>query len=56
VEEGQRVEERQVIADDSPDEGAMALVKNLSFAFRPGEGHNYRGRDHLSQRPSPETS
>src|SRR3712207_7339240 len=42
VEEGQRVEVGQVIADGPcTDQGEMALGKNLLVAFMPWEGHNY---------------
>src|SRR6201988_3700700 len=51
VEEGQRVEERQVLADGPcTDEGEMALGKNLLIAFMPWEGHNYEDAIILSQR------
>src|SRR6202035_301918 len=51
VEEGQRVEERQVLADGPcTDEGEMALGKNLLVAFMPWEGHNYEDAIILSQR------
>jgi DNA-directed RNA polymerase subunit beta len=49
--EGQRVEERQVLADGPcTDEGEMALGKNLLVAFMPWEGHNYEDAIILSQR------
>src|SRR5260370_13180456 len=42
VEEGQRVEAGQVIADGPcTDHGEMALGRNLLVAFMPWEGHNY---------------
>jgi DNA-directed RNA polymerase subunit beta len=51
VEEGQRVEESQVLADGPcTDEGEMALGKNLLVAFMPWEGHNYEDAIILSQR------
>jgi DNA-directed RNA polymerase subunit beta len=51
VEEGQRVEVRQVLADGPcTDEGEMALGKNLLVAFMPWEGHNYEDAIILSQR------
>jgi DNA-directed RNA polymerase subunit beta len=51
VEEGQRVEERQVLADGPcTDLGEMALGKNLLVAFMPWEGHNYEDAIILSQR------
>ena len=51
VEEGQRVEERQVLADGPcTDGGEMALGKNLLVAFMPWEGHNYEDAIILSQR------
>src|SRR4051812_38295132 len=51
VEEGQRVEVGQVIADGPcTDEGEMALGKNLLVAFMPWEGHNYEDAIILSQR------
>ena len=51
VEEGQRVEERQVLADGPcTDTGEMALGKNLLVAFMPWEGHNYEDAIILSQR------
>jgi DNA-directed RNA polymerase subunit beta len=51
VEEGQRVEERQVLADGPcTDDGEMALGKNLLVAFMPWEGHNYEDAIILSQR------
>ncbi|WP_456593170.1 DNA-directed RNA polymerase subunit beta [Blastococcus sp. SYSU DS1024] len=51
VDEGQRVEVGQVIADGPcTDEGEMALGKNLLVAFMPWEGHNYEDAIILSQR------
>ncbi|MEV5825700.1 DNA-directed RNA polymerase subunit beta [Spirillospora sp. NPDC052242] len=51
VDEGQRVEEGQVIADGPcTDNGEMALGKNLLVAFMPWEGHNYEDAIILSQR------
>jgi len=51
VEEGQRVEQGQVLADGPcTDEGEMALGKNLLVAFMPWEGHNYEDAIILSQR------
>ncbi len=51
VEEGQRVEQGQVIADGPcTDKGEMALGKNLLVAFMPWEGHNYEDAIILSQR------
>ncbi|MBO2454620.1 DNA-directed RNA polymerase subunit beta, partial [Actinomadura barringtoniae] len=51
VEEGDRIESRQVIADGPcTDEGEMALGKNLLVAFMPWEGHNYEDAIILSQR------
>ena len=51
VEEGQRVEIGQVIADGPcTDQGEMALGKNLLVAFMPWEGHNYEDAIILSQR------
>src|ERR1700727_3053126 len=51
VVEGQRVEERQVLADGPcTDDGEMALGKNLLVAFMPWEGHNYEDAIILSQR------
>ncbi|GAA3753032.1 DNA-directed RNA polymerase subunit beta [Salinactinospora qingdaonensis] len=51
VEEGQRVEERQVLADGpSTDEGEMSLGKNLLVAYMSWEGHNYEDAIVLSQR------
>lgn len=51
VEEGQRVEIGQVLADGPcTDEGEMALGKNLLVAFMPWEGHNYEDAIILSQR------
>ena len=51
VEEGQRVEVGQVIADGPcTDNGEMALGRNLLVAFMPWEGHNYEDAIILSQR------
>jgi len=51
VEEGQRVERSQVLADGPcTDTGEMALGKNLLAAFMPWEGHNYEDAIILSQR------
>jgi DNA-directed RNA polymerase subunit beta len=51
VEEGQRVEQSQVLADGPcTDDGEMALGKNLLVAFMPWEGHNYEDAIILSQR------
>src|SRR5205814_1673797 len=51
VEEGDRVEARQVLADGPcTDTGEMALGKNLLAAFMPWEGHNYEDAIILSQR------
>ncbi|MED7928612.1 DNA-directed RNA polymerase subunit beta [Nonomuraea sp. LP-02] len=51
VDEGQRVEARQVIADGpSTDGGELALGKNLLVAFMPWEGYNYEDAIVLSQR------
>ena len=51
VEEGDRVEQGQVIADGPCTEnGEMALGKNLLVAFMPWEGHNYEDAIILSQR------
>ncbi|MGY1847555.1 DNA-directed RNA polymerase subunit beta [Blastococcus sp. SYSU DS0753] len=51
VDEGQRVEVGQVIADGPcTDEGEMALGKNLLVAFMSWEGHNYEDAIILSQR------
>ena len=51
VEEGQRVEAGQVIADGPcTDNGEMALGRNLLVAFMPWEGHNYEDAIILSQR------
>ncbi len=51
VDEGQRVEVGQVIADGPCTEMAeMALGKNLLVAFMPWEGHNYEDAIILSQR------
>jgi DNA-directed RNA polymerase subunit beta len=51
VEEGDRVEKGQVLADGPcTDHGEMALGKNLLAAFMPWEGHNYEDAIILSQR------
>ena len=51
VDEGQRVEVGQVIADGPcTDNGEMALGKNLLVAFMSWEGHNYEDAIILSQR------
>jgi DNA-directed RNA polymerase subunit beta len=51
VNEGQRVEEGQVMADGPcTDSGEMALGKNLLVAYMPWEGHNYEDAIILSQR------
>ncbi|MBB6173385.1 DNA-directed RNA polymerase subunit beta [Nocardiopsis mwathae] len=51
VAEGQRVEERQVLADGpSTDQGEMSLGKNLLVAYMSWEGHNYEDAIILSQR------
>ena len=51
VDEGQRVEAGQVIADGPCTSGGeMALGKNLLVAFMPWEGHNYEDAIILSQR------
>jgi DNA-directed RNA polymerase subunit beta len=51
VEEGDRVEKSQVLADGPcTDTGEMALGKNLLAAFMPWEGHNYEDAIILSQR------
>jgi DNA-directed RNA polymerase subunit beta len=51
VEEGDRVEQGQVLADGPcTDLGEMALGKNLLTAFMPWEGHNYEDAIILSQR------
>jgi DNA-directed RNA polymerase subunit beta len=51
VEEGERIETNQVIADGpSTDSGEMALGKNLLAAFMSWEGHNYEDAILLSQR------
>ncbi len=51
VEDGQRVEEGQVLADGpSTDTAEMALGRNLLVAFMPWEGHNYEDAIILSQR------
>jgi DNA-directed RNA polymerase subunit beta len=51
VDEGQRVEAGQLIADGPATEGGeMALGRNLLVAFMPWEGHNYEDAIILSQR------
>jgi DNA-directed RNA polymerase subunit beta len=51
VDDGERVEQSQVIADGpSTDKGEMALGKNLLAAFMSWEGHNYEDAILLSQR------
>jgi len=51
VDEGQRVESGQVLADGPCTEnGEMALGKNLLLAIMPWEGHNYEDAIILSQR------
>ena len=51
VDEGDRVEARQVLADGPcTDGGEMALGRNLLVAFMPWEGHNYEDAIILSQR------
>ena len=51
VDEGQRVEIGQVIADGPcTEDGEMALGKNLLVAIMPWEGHNYEDAIILSQR------
>ncbi|MEY9215160.1 DNA-directed RNA polymerase subunit beta [Thermobifida halotolerans] len=51
VDEGQRVEEGQVLADGpSTDHGEMSLGKNLLVAYMSWEGHNYEDAIVLSQR------
>ncbi|WP_280267172.1 DNA-directed RNA polymerase subunit beta, partial [Nocardia wallacei] len=51
VDEGQRVEAGQVLADGpSTDSGEMALGKNLLVAVMPWEGHNYEDAIIVSQR------
>ena len=51
VQEGVRVEEREVLADGpSTDQGEMSLGKNLLVAIMPWEGHNYEDAIILSQR------
>jgi DNA-directed RNA polymerase subunit beta len=51
VDEGQRVEKGQVLADGPcSDNGEMALGKNLLVAIMPWEGHNYEDAIILSQR------
>src|SRR5260370_37913082 len=52
VDEGQRVERGQVLADGPCTEnGEMALGKNLLVAIMPWEGHHYADAIILSQRP-----
>ena len=56
VKAGQRVEERDVIADGpSTDRGELALGKNLLVAYMPWEGLNYEDAIILSQRMVPRT-
>ena len=51
VDEGQRVESGQVIADGPcTDTAEMALGRNLLVAFMPWQGHNYEDAIILSQR------
>ncbi|GAA3763971.1 DNA-directed RNA polymerase subunit beta [Spinactinospora alkalitolerans] len=51
IEEGQRVEAAQVLADGPcTDSGEMALGKNLLVAYMSWEGHNYEDAIVLSQR------
>jgi len=51
VDEGQRVEVGQVVADGPcTDDGEMALGRNLLVAFMSWEGHNYEDAIILSQR------
>ncbi|KZE98213.1 DNA-directed RNA polymerase subunit beta, partial [Rhodococcus sp. EPR-157] len=51
VDEGQRVESGQVLADGPcTEDGEMALGKNLLVAIMPWEGHNYEDAIILSQR------
>jgi DNA-directed RNA polymerase subunit beta len=51
VDEGQRVEAGQLLADGpATDGGEMALGRNLLVAFMPWEGHNYEDAIILSQR------
>src|SRR6202034_4342613 len=51
VNEGQRVEEGQVLADGPcTDNGEMSLGQNLLVAYMPWEGHNYEDAIILSQR------
>ena len=51
VQEGARVEEREVLADGpSTDRGEMSLGKNLLVAYMSWEGHNYEDAIILSQR------
>ncbi|MDO4631290.1 MAG: DNA-directed RNA polymerase subunit beta [Corynebacterium sp.] len=51
VDEGERVEEGQVVADGpGTHNGEMALGRNLLVAFMPWEGHNYEDAIILNQR------
>src|SRR4029450_971609 len=51
VDEGERVEEGQVLADGPcTQNGEMALGRNLLVAFMSWEGHNYEDAIILSQR------
>ena len=51
VDEGQRIEAGQVIADGpATQNGEMALGRNLLVAFMPWEGHNYEDAIILNQR------
>ncbi|MEV5833350.1 DNA-directed RNA polymerase subunit beta [Nocardia sp. NPDC052112] len=51
VDEGQRVESGQVLADGPcTEDGEMALGKNLLVAIMPWEGHNYEDAIIVSQR------
>ena len=51
VDEGDRVEEGQVVADGpGTHNGEMALGRNLLVAFMPWEGHNYEDAIILNQR------
>ena len=51
VDEGDRVEEGQVVADGpGTHNGEMALGRNLLVAFMPWEGHNYEDAIILSER------
>ncbi len=51
VDEGERVEEGQVIADGPcTDHGELALGKNLLVAFMPWEGYNYEDAIIVSER------